>query len=530
MKVLHLSNIANNAYLNAKILNEKGIESDVLSQNYYHIMGCPEWEDADFIGNYGEDNNPNWSSMDLNGFERPDWFVQGNKEIAINFLIAKNKKYTIRRQYYKILLKSKNYLYEKINTKPILLLRLIRRKVFSGVSSLFRRVRTLKSNLTNMSEIRLLFLSPIVLFTLILISPLILLMLLSKISKKTKRYIKRTPREFDTFWNNRMEQINNNLLEDFPNRYNNFNISSLESYRNDVYQYKKLFEHYDIVIGYGIDGLLPLLAGKKYIAFEHGTLRNLPYQDDDIGLRTLLSYKYADGVIITNADNIQSAKKLELKNYMFIPHPINEDPLQRIDVKNIDDLYKKYDTDFIVFHPSRQHWEERRHPDWEKGNDIYIRGFAKFVKDVNPKAKSIFVSWGQKVEESKQLIENLGIEKNIIWIKPQHNFNMIKIILSSDLVADQFYLGAFGSTMPKALLCSKPSMLYLDDSLHDWCFKEMPPIINTKDEDDVFKGLKKLYEDKEYVEKLKVDSKIWYNKYHSNELILNSLEKMFKTI
>jgi len=184
----------------------------------------------------------------------------------------------------------------------------------------------------------------------------------------------------------------------------------LEAYKNDIYLYKKLFEYYDIVIGYGIDGILPLLAGKKYIAFEHGTLRNLPFQNDDIGLRTLLSYKYANGVIITNADNIKSAKKLKLTNYMFIPHPINEDPIERIDTNNIENLYKKYDTDFIVFHPSRQHWEDIRHPDWEKGNDIYTRGFAKFVKDVNPKAKSIFVSWGQKVEESKQLIKHLGID------------------------------------------------------------------------------------------------------------------------
>jgi len=107
---------------------------------------------------------------------------------------------------------------------------------------------------------------------------------------------------------------------------------------------------------------------------------------------------------------------------------------------------------------------------------------------------------------------------------------LIKIILSSDLVADQFYLGAFGSTMPKALLCSKPSMLYLDDSLHDWCFEEMPPIINTKDEVDVFAGLKKLYEDEVYSERLKVDSRAWYDRYHSNELILNKLENMFKTI
>jgi len=520
MKILHLSNIANNAYLNAKILNNSGIKSDVLSQSYYHIMGCPEWEDADFIGDYGEDNNPDWSKVNLSGFKRPDWFAQGRKEVAIKYLIAKNKKRFIQKAYYGLLLKTNNLLYQDsflLARRGVFFLARVVRKILGILRKIHARLKKY-----------FLLLYMITLFVVAIVLLPITLIFVYRFIKQKQEMIEVT--KFNAFWNNKIEQIKNNLMKDFPERYNNFNISSLEAYRNDIYLYKKLFDNYDIVIGYGIDGLLPLLAGKKYIAFEHGTLRNLPYQDDGIGLRTLLSYKYAEGVIITNADNVKSAKKLELKNYMFIPHPINEDPLERIDTSNIENLYKKYNTNFIVFHPSRQHWEDRRHPDWEKGNDIYIRGFAKFVKDVNPKAKSIFVSWGQKVEESKQLIKNLDIEKNIIWIKPQHNFNMIKIILSSDLVADQFYLGAFGSTMPKALLCSKPSMLYLDDTLHDWCFEEMPPILNTKDEVDVFKVLKKLYKDKEYSNQLKVDSKAWYDKYHSNELILNKLEDMFKTI
>ena len=42
-RVLHIGNIANNAYLNAKILNRRGFECDVICYDYYHIMGCPEW-------------------------------------------------------------------------------------------------------------------------------------------------------------------------------------------------------------------------------------------------------------------------------------------------------------------------------------------------------------------------------------------------------------------------------------------------------------------------------------------------------
>lgn len=37
-RILHIGNIANNAYNNAKILNEVGLDCDVICYDYYHIM------------------------------------------------------------------------------------------------------------------------------------------------------------------------------------------------------------------------------------------------------------------------------------------------------------------------------------------------------------------------------------------------------------------------------------------------------------------------------------------------------------
>jgi hypothetical protein len=75
IRILHIGNIANNAYLNAKILNERGFECVVAAPDYTHIMGCPEWEDADFHTLPEDQNAPDWSKIDLQGFVRPDWFV-----------------------------------------------------------------------------------------------------------------------------------------------------------------------------------------------------------------------------------------------------------------------------------------------------------------------------------------------------------------------------------------------------------------------------------------------------------------------
>ncbi|MBM3678899.1 MAG: hypothetical protein FJW96_13625, partial [Actinobacteria bacterium] len=88
LRVLHIGNIANNAYNNAKIQRAAGIEADVLCYDYYHVMGCPEWEDADFEGDVGDPFFPDWWAVDLGGYERPRWFVQGRASVCRAYLTA----------------------------------------------------------------------------------------------------------------------------------------------------------------------------------------------------------------------------------------------------------------------------------------------------------------------------------------------------------------------------------------------------------------------------------------------------------
>ena len=40
-------------------------------------MACPEWEEATFHGDLGDPFFPDWSKVDLAGYERPRWFASG---------------------------------------------------------------------------------------------------------------------------------------------------------------------------------------------------------------------------------------------------------------------------------------------------------------------------------------------------------------------------------------------------------------------------------------------------------------------
>jgi glycosyltransferase involved in cell wall biosynthesis len=75
--VLHFGNIANNAYLNAKFLRAIGVDAQVMSSDYDHIMATPEWEEVEITRPYGDEQSPEFSLMDLKGYRRPEWFFRG---------------------------------------------------------------------------------------------------------------------------------------------------------------------------------------------------------------------------------------------------------------------------------------------------------------------------------------------------------------------------------------------------------------------------------------------------------------------
>src|SRR5437868_5798977 len=88
LRVLHIGNIANNGYLVAKFLRRVGVEADVLSYDYYHVMGTPEWEELLVRHDYGDDNRPQFSSKDVRDYQRPRWFVAGPLILCIGYLLA----------------------------------------------------------------------------------------------------------------------------------------------------------------------------------------------------------------------------------------------------------------------------------------------------------------------------------------------------------------------------------------------------------------------------------------------------------
>jgi glycosyltransferase involved in cell wall biosynthesis len=447
--VLHVGNVANNGYLNAKLLNAAGLDCDVLAYAHYHAMGCPEWEDSDFVGGPVEEARPDWSAVDLKGFRRPRWFAHGPIAEAAAYLEARRTQSS-----------SANFRWRWLN---------FRRELITAGRWAWLRER---------------------------------------------RQSVRRP---------------DSAAMDAPAQPDGEAYSRRRGW--DLAALRRLFGYYDVVHAYGAEPILPLLSGHHpYVAFEHGTIRVLPFEDSAEGRLTAQAYRDADAVLVTNADNKLAAERLGLQRYRFIPHPVNESMPDQAAVSALRaDLRQRLNADFVLFHPSRQHWTPQRDRHLEKGNDRLIGALAQFFQE-RPRAAAVFVNWGATVEASRQMLATSGIADRVHWIDPVPGPALARYMAATDVVADQFYLGAFGAITPRALCLGTPPLLHLDVESHRWAFAEMPPVMNACSPAEIAALLARGYDDRGWLAELGRRGRDWYARRHSNAVVEQALRETYESV
>ena len=511
IKILHIGNIANNGFMACKLLRERGYQSDLLIYDYYHINSCPEWEQAEMTGDFEDQFFPNWKNVNLNGYKRPRWVAQGPKYIALRYLIAYRqgkrikaailwRLMTLFRNIYGKGEDRRDRIFKYYNSPPS---RRLRDKLGYDVPQSYRPA--FKARFPGEESVR----EP-------RFSERIWAAFVKNPLYSRERMTPFTRTETD-------DETGETKIVELPQP----KIKDLEFFDDDGPLWKRLFAEYDLVIGYSLDGMWPLSCGKPYLALEHGTLRNIPFMGGIMGFLTRACYENAEGALITNCDGNVHADRLGLDNYYYVPHPTQEDHYDQHGSARLlrERIEETRDTDFIVFAPARQHWRTWRDDSWDKGNDLLIRGFAKLVKTDAPKALLIMVEAGKTLEESKELIADLGITERVMWIPVQPHRPFIRYMMASDVVCDQFNNGSFGGIPPKAMMCKKPVMTNIEVPMHDWCFPELPPFLYAAETDEIYDQLRKVYLDPEYRQDVGQEGYDWYYKYYSNEVFYQALKR-----
>ena len=421
MRVLHLGNVANNGYINAKLLRRAGVEADALVDEW-HILSQPEWEDAPLEGRF-EPFDSLAEPAARAGWHRPEW-VLSFREWDPEF----------RRQ---------SWLGERARIAAAM----------PRISRLHRRLSALDSHAGGVPESGRIGLVDVV---------------------RAWAWFDRLQRSFGP-------------LQD-------------------------LFRSYDLVQAYSTDPILALVAGASpYIAFEHGTMREIPFEHSWLGRLLTLAYRRAAAVVITNPDVLDQARRLGIENYVFIPHPLDE----RKYTPGPTPLRAKLEADgadFILLCPSRHDWNI-------KGTERMLQAFALFVAE-RPNALLLLSDWGLEVDRSRALISRLGIDRNVRWVDPLPKLQLIEAYRAADVVLDQFLIGTFGAVAPEAMSCGTPVVMAFDAEHHRWCFPALPPVVDARTPEEIRSALQRLAEDPAERARLARAGRAWVEEHHSSRMVV----------
>ncbi|TLS69038.1 glycosyltransferase [Mariprofundus erugo] len=488
LRVLHVGNIANNAYNNAKVQRQRGIDADVICHDYYHIMGCPEWEDADFSGEFGDPFRPQWYQCDLNRFERPDWFAQGAFVNCANYLLSKGDGDTVQAARLWRVLSVENGLIDPSAGAVGHMggAELNRALAVRGMMALARKIlpRPVKR---------------------------ILHQLLIRV---TLRAAPSLDRAYDLVLRFRAE---------FPARLAEkgagLSIADIAPWMGNIREWQKLFSQYDVIQAYATYPILPILAGyKNFAAYEHGTIREIPFENNAQGRLCAISYKLSPVVFITNSDNLIAAGRLGLQQDQVIclPHAFDNEKLFRFARENAGSFVPPVDH-VVFFSPSRQHWKDRD-PSMAKGNDaIFYAAKELLAEGYNFRLE--LVEWGRDVECSKELIRQLGIDKAVVWVKPMKKRQLWAKYLSVHAVIDQFLLPALGGVGFETMALGRRLLTAMDMELAVRFFGASPPLFDVRDVASTIVAMRRVLEDPQDQQRIGDDAREWINSYHSADRV-----------
>lgn len=467
-KTLHTCNLANVAYGYCKLLCQAGYPIELRCHDITHLMSQPEWDDLElFATDFSDENNFFNNTADFGSYCRPDWFHSCS-------LFPGNSERTTHDK--------------ELTPDPA-------RLFVNGLKKIWKIIP-------------------------------------QPISAVLKPPVKRMVFSFQS---RRKTDTAGDLYRDFHQTYiqnESFLVETSKKYGPEWTVSKQMLAAYhihawwlmrhmpgsEVVFSYVLTPIYAMILDNvPYVSIEIGTMRDIPFDGTDTGKLLALAYRRSHHVLITNPDVKSRADELGLQSYSFCPHPVDEEAYVT-DMQNDDfrhELLEKHDAERILFAPARQNWEI-------KGNDRYIRAFARLLgKGI--RAVLIIPGWGQEVDRSKTLCRDLGIESRVVWISPQSEGMLLKYYKAADFVLDQFKLGVFGLTTPKAMSCGAVVLTSYDKSVHDWCFSEHPPLVRCSTEKEVFEALYGLSANPDRLATVSAQSRQWVCQHHSKAVIRNIL-------
>lgn len=561
-RVLHIGNIANNAYTNARIQRRFGIDAEVLCYDYYHVMACPEWEDASFNGDLGDNNFPNWWSVDIGEWSRPSWFIQGPFQASVEFMERRNRlgaDHPVTQQAARKLVgaywlqitnversrgrpfpsdpwaepnvETTRKIFPIAPTKPVRELKHERVPIVDRLEQLAMALDTGVSPRVmwrNRSWAGALDGARTPLETARLagkvcrrVGAVALYHTVAAVKRRqTALAVKQSP------GGDPRDAISKTAERAYlaagRHEAQSERRADLNSVTGSARQVRALLAQYDVIQCYSTDGWIPLFAGyENFASYEHGTIREIPFLDDRQGRLCAFTYQQSKSVFVTNCDVLPSVSRLGLDpdRVTYLPHAFDETRVDRFLQTSSQRVLPHEDGIINIFSPSRQHWQTEP-ASMSKANDVFIRGFARACKD-HPGLRLTLVRWGADIPATEALLGELGITDRVRWIPTLDKAGLWSAYRDAAAVADQFALPAIGGVCFEAMAMGTRVITKIAPDTFATFFGAAPPCLAADTIETCEARVREVAEDPDDTAGRGARHRAWILDYHSAKRIVS---------
>jgi glycosyltransferase involved in cell wall biosynthesis len=271
------------------------------------------------------------------------------------------------------------------------------------------------------------------------------------------------------------------------------------------------------------------LRVRPYLAFATGSdLREVAALDPSpVGARMRAFFRKARVTLLLNLDMVAVASRLGLSNARFFPFAVDTGAFRPMPVRRD---HCSPDC-LLIFLPSHLDWGEtdaKPGRNSTKGNDRLLRAFARFV-GAGRKGHLILLDRGPDRLAARRLIAELKLASHVTWLAELSRPDLIAHFNMADVVADQFDIGAYGTTALEAMACAKPVLVYVDSACAARCYPELPPVLSVRSEDEILASLFDM-EDSARRAALGVKAREWVVRYHDSEAVGRALMSLYREV
>jgi len=271
--------------------------------------------------------------------------------------------------------------------------------------------------------------------------------------------------------------------------------------RTKVFNIIKMMKNYDIIHAYNAVPIHAMFSGRPYIAQSGGDdLRIKAFEKSLTGYLLRRAYKKSDQFIYVWPIHKPYVEKLGIKNAIYLPRIWDT---QYITKKN---FLSSSGKSLTVFFPTIEDWKT-------KGNDKFLKAFIRLCKD----KKDVFlycIDWGKDSKKAKELLYLPQVKERVKIIPgPISRDQMSEYIAKSDIIADQFNSGSFTRLGIESFIFGIPLLINLDEKLHSSLHGEAPPVINAKNEEEIYTKLNNYCTSKDGLSQIGIKAREWGQKH-----------------